>query len=62
MVILMKNIDESKMHEIWKAEQLQKEIRAKEKELEMTKLLAKKSCRTFRVWVPVRQSDMAKSS
>ena len=32
--ILMKNIDESKMHEIWKAEQLQKEIRAKEKELE----------------------------
>ena len=43
MVILMKNIDESKMHEIWKAEQLQKEIRAKEKELEMTKLLAKKS-------------------
>lgn len=43
MVILVKNIDESKMHEIWKAEQLQKEIRAKEKELEMTKLLAKKS-------------------
>ena len=43
MVILVKNIDESKMHEIYKAEQLQKEIRTKEKELEMTKLLAKKS-------------------
>ena len=40
---LVKNIDESKMHEIYKAEQLQKEIRTKEKELEMTKLLAKKS-------------------
>lgn len=43
MVILVKNIDESKMHEIWEAEQLQKELRAKAKELEMTKLLAKKS-------------------
>ena len=43
MVILVKNIDESKMHEIWEAEQLQKELKAKAKELEMTKLLAKKS-------------------
>nr|MDE7479523.1 response regulator [Lachnospiraceae bacterium] len=36
MVILIRNIDEFKKHEIWKAEQLQKE-------LEMTKLLAEKS-------------------
>lgn len=43
MVILIKNIDESKMHEIWEAEQLQKELKSKAKELEMTKLLAKKS-------------------
>lgn len=43
MVILIKNIDESKMHEMWQAEQLQKELKAKAKELEMTKLLAKKS-------------------
>lgn len=43
MVILVKNIDEEKMHEIWEAEQLQKELKAKAKELEMTKLLAKKS-------------------
>ena len=43
MVIIIKNIDESKMHEIWKAEQLQKELNAKAKELEMTKLLAEKS-------------------
>ncbi len=43
MVILVKNIDESKMHEIWEAEQLQKELKSKAKELEMTKLLAKKS-------------------
>lgn len=42
-VILVKNIDEEKMHEIWEAEQLQKELKAKAKELEMTKLLAKKS-------------------
>lgn len=43
MAILIKNIDESKMHEIWEAEQLQKELKSKAKELEMTKLLAKKS-------------------
>ena len=43
MVILVKNIDEEKMHEIWQAEQLQKELKVKAKELEMTKLLAKKS-------------------
>lgn len=43
MVILIKNIDESKIHEIWEAEQLQRELKTKAKELEMTKLLAKKS-------------------
>lgn len=43
MAILVKNIDESKMHEIWAAEQLQKELEAKAKELEMAKLLAEKS-------------------
>lgn len=43
MAILVKNIDESKMHEIWEAEQLQKELKAKAKELEMAKLLAEKS-------------------
>ena len=43
MAILVKNIDESKMHEIWQAEQLQKELEAKAKELEMAKLLAEKS-------------------
>ena len=43
MVILVKNIDESKKHELWEAEQLQKELKSKAKELEMTKLLAKKS-------------------
>lgn len=43
MAILVKNIDESKMHEIWEAEQLQKELEAKAKELEMAKLLAEKS-------------------
>ncbi|MDE5699001.1 MAG: response regulator [Lachnospiraceae bacterium] len=43
MVILIRNIDEFKKHEIWKAEQLQKELEAKAKELEMTRLLAQKS-------------------
>lgn len=43
MVILIRNIDEFKKHEIWKAEQLQKELEAKVKELEMTRLLAEKS-------------------
>lgn len=43
MAILVKNIDETKMHEIWEAEQLQKELEAKAKELEMAKLLAEKS-------------------
>ena len=43
MAILVKNIDEAKMHEIWEAEQHQKELEAKAKELEMAKLLAKKS-------------------
>lgn len=43
MVILIRNIDEFKKHEIWKAEQLQKELEAKAKELEMTRLLAEKS-------------------
>lgn len=43
MAILVKNIDESKMHELWEAEQLQKELEAKAKELEMAKLLAEKS-------------------
>ena len=43
MVILIRNIDEFKKHEIWKAEQLQKELEAKAKELEMTRLFAEKS-------------------
>ena len=43
MAILVKNIDESKMHEIWEAERLQKELEANAKELEMAKLLAEKS-------------------
>lgn len=43
MVILIRNIDEFKKHEIWKAERLQKELEAKAKELEMTRLLAEKS-------------------
>lgn len=43
MVILIRNIDEFKKHEIWKAEQLQKELETKAKELEMTRLLAEKS-------------------
>lgn len=43
MAILVKNIDESKMHEIWEAEQLQKELEANAKELEMARLLAEKS-------------------
>lgn len=43
MAILVKNIDESKMYEIWEAEQLQKELATKAKELEMAKLLAEKS-------------------
>lgn len=43
MAILIKNIDESKMHEIWEAERLQKELETKAKELEMAKLLAEKS-------------------
>lgn len=43
MVILIRNIDEFRKHEIWKAEQLQKELEAKAKELEMTRLLAEKS-------------------
>lgn len=43
MVILIRNIDEFKKHEIWKAEQLQKELEAKAKELEMTRLLVEKS-------------------
>lgn len=43
MVILIRNIDEFKKHEIWRAEQLQKELETKAKELEMTRLLAEKS-------------------
>lgn len=43
LAILIKNVDEAKMHEIWVAQQLQRELKAKAKELEMTKLLAKKS-------------------
>lgn len=43
MVILIRNVDEFRKHEIWKAEQLQKELETKAKELEMTRLLAEKS-------------------
>lgn len=43
MVILIRNVDEFRKHEIWKAEQLQRELEAKAKELEMTRLLAEKS-------------------
>ncbi|MDE6622651.1 MAG: response regulator [Lachnospiraceae bacterium] len=43
MVILIRNIDEFRKHEIWKAEQLQKDLETKAKELEMTRLLAEKS-------------------
>lgn len=61
MVILVKNIDESKMHEIYKAEQLQKEIRTKEKELEMTKLLAKKSKDLEKALKQAKSANDAKS-
>jgi signal transduction histidine kinase len=61
MVLLIKNIDESKMHEIWEAEQLQKELRSKAKELEMTKLLAKKSNDLEKALLQAESANNAKS-
>lgn len=61
MVILVKNIDESKMHEIWVAEQLQRELRTKAKELEMTKLLAKKSKDLEKALQQAESANSAKS-
>lgn len=49
------------MHEIYKAEQLQKEIRTKEKELEMTKLLAKKSKDLEKALKQAKSANDAKS-
>lgn len=62
MVILVKNIDESKMHEIWEAEQLQKELKSKAKELEMTKLLAKKSKDLEKALKQAESANKAKST
>lgn len=61
MVLLVKNIDESKMHEIWEAEQLQKELKSKAKELEMTKLLAKKSKDLEKALLQAESANDAKS-
>ncbi len=61
MVIIVKNIDEPKMHEIWKAQQLQKEFNAKAKELEMTKLLAKKSEDLEKALLQAENANRAKS-
>lgn len=54
MVILVRNIDEFKKHEIWEAEQLQKE-------LEMTKLLAEKSKDLERALQQAESANNAKS-
>lgn len=62
MVILIKNIDESKKHEMWVAEQLQRELRVKAKELEMTKLLAKKSKDLEKALQQAESANHAKSS
>lgn len=62
MVILIRNIDEFKKHEIWKAEQLQKELEAKAKELEMTRLLAQKSKDLEKALQQAENANNAKSS
>lgn len=62
MVALVKNIDETKMHEMWEAEQLQKELKAKAKELEMTKLLAKKSSDLEKALKQAESANEAKSA
>ncbi len=62
MVILIKNIDEAKKHEMWVAEQLQRELRVKAKELEMTKLLAKKSKDLEKALQQAESANHAKSS
>ncbi|MDE7028499.1 MAG: response regulator [Lachnospiraceae bacterium] len=61
MVILIRNIDESKKHEIWKAEQLQKELESKAKELEMTRLLAEKSKDLEKALLQAENANNAKS-
>lgn len=61
MAILVKNIDEAKMHEIWEAEQLQKELEAKAKELEMAKLLAEKSKDLEKALIQAESANDAKS-
>lgn len=61
MAILVKNIDETKMHEIWEAQQLQKELEAKAKELEMAKLLAEKSKDLERALKQAESANDAKS-
>lgn len=54
MVILIRNIDEFKKHELWKAEQFQKE-------LEMTKLLAEKSKDLEKALLQAENANNAKS-
>lgn len=61
LAILVKNVDEAKMHEIWVAEQLQKELMVKAKELEMTKLLAKKSKDLEKALKQAESANVAKS-
>lgn len=55
MVILIRNIDEFQKHEIWKAEQLRKE-------LEMTKLLAEKSKDLEKALQQAESANNAKSN
>ncbi len=61
IAILIKNIDESKMHEIWEAEQLQKELEVNAKKLEMTRLLAEKSKDLERALKQAESANEAKS-
>ena len=62
MVILIRNVDEFRKHEIWKAEQLQKELEAKAKELEMTRLLAEKSKDLEKALQQAESANNAKSN
>ncbi len=61
MAILIRNVDEFRKHEIWKAEQLQKELEAKAKELEMTRLLAEKSKDLEKALLQAESANNAKS-
>lgn len=61
MAILIRNVDEFRKHEIWKAEQLQKELEAKAKELEMTRLLVEKSKDLEKALLQAESANNAKS-